>query len=272
MVGYDLRMRLARLWHGLRRRVAGSRTAPVAEPSIPFVHETSHHKSLHFSASETQSVMLKRAPWVLVEDYTRTMMGFLAFHPRPRRIAMIGLGGGSLAKFCYTALPHTAIDVVEINPHVIALRDEFCVPADDARFRVVLGDGAAFLRHATERYDALLIDAYTRSGIPRHLSTPAFYEDCRRVLHDSGVLVANLSGERAHRLAAPIANRFAHTFFLSENGDDNRVVYAFKSDVSPSPGEATLSASLMILTPILARVRAALSAALVARRCDSDSE
>ena len=56
-------------------------------------------------------------------------------------------GGGSLAKFCYRHLPDTCITVVEINPHVIALRDEFKVPPDDRRFRVVEADGVHFAAH-----------------------------------------------------------------------------------------------------------------------------
>jgi spermidine synthase len=261
LVRYDLRMRLVRLWCGLRRRLPGSAGAPNAEPSVPFVHETSHHKSIHFSASETQSVMLKRAPGALIEDYTRTMMGFLAIHPRPRRIAMIGLGGGSLAKFCYAMLPHTAIDVVEVNPHVVALRDEFCVPPDDARFRVILDDGAAFLRHTAERYDVLLIDAYTRDGIPPHLTTSAFCHDCRRALHDSGVLVTNLYGGQAHRLIGLIEGIFPTSFFLSENGGENRVVFASPSPVLSSAGKFPLPASSTILLPVLTRVQAALTTA-----------
>ena len=64
-----------------------------------------------------------RDPSALDLEYTQTMMGFLLFLPQPQRIAMIGLGGGSLAKFCHRYLPRTRIQVVEINPHVIALRD-----------------------------------------------------------------------------------------------------------------------------------------------------
>ena len=44
-------------------------------------------------------------PDALVTAYTRKMMAFLLFNPAPKRIAMVGLGGGSLAKFCYRNLP-----------------------------------------------------------------------------------------------------------------------------------------------------------------------
>ena len=76
-------------------------------------------------AAWTQSCMLLDAPDVLALDYTRTLMGFLLFDPRPRSILMVGLGGGSLAKYCHRHLPQADITVVEINPHVIALRERF---------------------------------------------------------------------------------------------------------------------------------------------------
>ncbi len=55
-------------------------------------------------------------------------MGFLLFNPRPQHIGMIGLGGGSIQKYCHRYLPHTEISVAEINPDVITLRDCFRVP------------------------------------------------------------------------------------------------------------------------------------------------
>src|SRR3954469_7553993 len=87
----------------------------------PFVHQTQKMKSLHFSIAEIQSCMELARPDSLDLSYTRTMMGFLLFHPMPLRIGMIGLGGGSLAKFCYRHLVRADITVLEINPHVIAL-------------------------------------------------------------------------------------------------------------------------------------------------------
>src|SRR5688572_15897680 len=122
----------------------------------PFVYEGLNSKALHFSICEIQSRMKLDDPYALDIEYTRTMMGFLLFQPDPRHIAMIGLGGGSMAKFCHRYLPGARIHVVEINPHVLALRDEFHVPPDDHRFRVIRGDGAHFVRYRSMRSDVLV--------------------------------------------------------------------------------------------------------------------
>ena len=75
--------------------------------------------------------------------YTRAMMGGLMFMPRARDFLMIGLGGGSLAKFIHRRLPRARVTAVEINAQVlIAARTMFGVPRDGKRFTALLGDGA----------------------------------------------------------------------------------------------------------------------------------
>lgn len=229
----------------------------------PFVHETRSYKSLHFCVRQTQSRMLKRDPDALVIDYTRTMMGFLLLNAQPRRIGMLGLGGGSLAKFCYRFLSQTRIDVVEINPHVVALRDEFCVPPDDERFRVHLGDGAAFVAELRDELDVLLIDAYTRNGLPSHLSTPTFFSSCRRALRDDGVLVANLYCPESQVLVERLRDVFREEVScVDEEDGTNRVVFACSGGQRRAPPRVALRAPDPIpqacwesLLPDFARVR-----------------
>ena len=158
----------------------------------PFVKEDGAGKSLHFTLGELQSRMLMARPWQLEIDYTRTMMGFLLFNPAPAHIGMIGLGGGSLAKFCYRCLPASRMTVLEINPYVIALRREFQVPDNDQRFKVIAADGALFLKIEAPVFDVLLVDGFDQQGQPAALCTPGFYADCLASLSPDGVLVVNL--------------------------------------------------------------------------------
>ena len=163
----------------------------AARAAVPIVRESLTAKSLYFSIEEVQSRMQLRRPDALDLRYTRTMMGFLMFAPAPRDILMIGLGGGSLAKFCHRHLPKCRFEAVEINPRVIALRDQFGIPPDGPRFRVVEADGAAFLRASVQRYDVVLLDAFGPGGLPPPLGTQRFYDDCLDALQPGGVLVAN---------------------------------------------------------------------------------
>ena len=76
----------------------------------PFLVENRKTRSLCFGIDGgVQSEMLLDDPETLVAAYTRKMMGFLLFRDRPREVVMIGLGGGSLAKFCHRHLPATTM-------------------------------------------------------------------------------------------------------------------------------------------------------------------
>jgi spermidine synthase len=197
----------------------------------PYVHETPQSRALHFSICEVQSRMQVRRPDALDLEYTRTMMGFLLFHPAPRQLTMIGLGGGSLAKFCHRHLPHTQIRAVEINPHVIALRDTFRVPPDGPRFTVVRGDGATVVREAAVPCDVLLVDGYDNGGLPSRLGMARFYDDCRDALEPGGVLVVNLHA--GHHRFDILVDRMRRSFdgkvLLVDAADrSNTIVFAFK--------------------------------------------
>jgi len=200
----------------------------------PFVHEEDGTRSLHFTYGELQSRMHLQRPDALEVEYTRTMMGFLLFKCRPRSIVMIGLGGGSLAKFCYRHLPGAQITAVEINPQVIALREQFLVPGDDARLRIVQADGADFVAEAASPCDVLLVDGFDRDGMPPRLCTQGFYDDCHCMLSAGGIMVANLHVE--HPEYAIFVDRIVRSFegsvlVVNIRREGNAVVFASRGDL-----------------------------------------
>jgi spermidine synthase len=207
---------------------------------VPVVREALDSRTLSFSSSEIQSRMQLLAPDALDLEYTRTMMGFLMFRPEPSRIAMLGLGGGSMAKFCHRHLPGSQLLVVEINPHVIALREAFQVPPDDSRFRVLAGDAAQFVAETDARFDVLLVDAFDAQGTPPALCTQRFYDDCLDVLEPGGLLVMNMhAGHPLFDVFAERLNRSCggHLLRVPDRDGTNTVVFACKGQ--PLPALAT---------------------------------
>ncbi|MDP3651647.1 MAG: transferase [Rhodoferax sp.] len=203
----------------------------------PFVYEEADSKSLHFVIHQLQSRMRTSRPNELQVDYTRSMMGFLLLNRHPRHIVMVGLGGGSLAKYCYQHLPQTRFTAVEINPHVIALRKEFLIPEDCARFAVVQADGADFVREAQGSIDVLLVDGYDHQGQPPQLCSLAFYTACRQALAAQGVLAVNL--DDTHPLYELFVARLGQVFEgniaeVAVNTYGNVIVFA-SVDVAISP-------------------------------------
>lgn len=167
----------------------------------PRVEEAGGVRALTFGGGVVQSSMRLAEPYALDLGYTRAMMGFLLFCPEPRDILIVGLGGGSLSKYCHRHLPQVRITSLEIDPEVIALRERFRVPPDDERFRVVQADAAAYLSGGDVEADVILLDGYDAQGLPDVLSSESFYADCWRTLSAQGVLVVNLWGNDVHRSA-----------------------------------------------------------------------
>ena len=166
----------------------------------PFLVEDREFRAMCFALDgSTQSEMRLADPEELVSAYTRKMMGFLLFRSRPRHILMIGLGGGSLVKYCHRHLPTTYITAVEIDAEVIALRTHFHVPPDDSRLRVVNEDGAqhvATMANAEQHTDVMLVDAYDRQGIANAVVSHLFLDNARQVLSPRGVFVMNLAEDK----------------------------------------------------------------------------
>lgn len=158
----------------------------------PFIAQDGNLQSLHFSHGEVQSSMRLDRPDELQVDYTRTMMGFVLLQPQPRGIGLIGLGGGSLVKFCHRHLGTARITAVEINPQVIALRRQFRIPDDGERLSVLAADGAQWVRESRGGLDVLLVDGFDAGGQPPALCSQAFYDGCFQALASGGVLVVNL--------------------------------------------------------------------------------
>lgn len=182
-------------------RSAVLRRVETGDYDKPFVLDDGTTRSLHFSLALIQSTMSLKDPFALELDYTRAMMSFLLFLPRPRHLLMLGLGGGSLVKYCHRHLGSARLTVVEIDPHVIAFRDEFEVPPDDGRLQVIQGDGAAWVADCSERPDVILLDAFDRDGLSGSVSNETFYGEVCAALAGRGWLVANLAGDKAERVA-----------------------------------------------------------------------
>lgn len=191
-----------------------------------------HYVALQFTHRQTQSRMRAAEPGHLLVDYTRTMLAALLWRPRPRRIGVIGLGGGSQVKFCHAQLPGACIEAVENHPGVLALRHEFAIPDDDARLAVVLDDGARFVAARRGAFDLLLLDGYDASGIPQALSTQAFHDGCRAALAPRGVLAANLFCGDADRHVAQLRRAFGEdrVLVVGEARMSNRVAFCWTGD------------------------------------------
>ncbi|MDS4022137.1 MAG: fused MFS/spermidine synthase [Candidatus Competibacter sp.] len=133
-------------------------------------------------------------PNQFVFSYTKMMMGALYLNPNPRKILIVGLGGGVLPTALAGMFPDAAIDIVEIDPAVVRVARQFFDFNPSQRVRVFEEDGRVFVKRAGksgQRYDLVMLDAFDHEYIPEHLLTREFLLEVKTLLTADGVLVAN---------------------------------------------------------------------------------
>jgi len=86
------------------------------------------------------------------------------------------------------------VDVVEINPGVVPVAERF-FDLDVSKIRLSIDDGRHFLNRCTNRYDAVILDAFLGDSSPCHLMSREAFDSIRRVLRPGGVLVINSFGD-----------------------------------------------------------------------------
>ena len=220
----------------------------------PCVQKKDDALILHFQTRALQSQMSLSDPSRLVLDYTRTMMGFLLFVPEPKKIAMIGLGGGSIAKYCKAYLPEAAFTAVDISPEVIALRKTIQIPDDDERFSILCQNGAFFMEEAAllpdkEKYNVILVDGFDEGGQPPDLANRAFYQDAFAALKTGGVLVVNYCADTADykKAYSHLKNVFSHkTLLITAEDGANEIAFASRAKNFP-PNAKVLKERLSVL-------------------------
>jgi spermidine synthase len=160
------------------------------------VSEEDGVRSLHLGGDAIQSSIRLKRPDELALDYTRAMMAFLLFQPLPREVLMIGLGGGSMARYIHQRMPGTRTTVVEINAKVLAAaRSLFHFPVNDARLNVEIACGADYIADHAESADVLLVDGFDDGKQPGVLCTQAFYDAAYAALRPGGVMAVNFMAE-----------------------------------------------------------------------------
>jgi spermidine synthase len=155
------------------------------------VEEDDEARYMYFDHT-LQSAMNLKDPTALRLIYSRyASLGF-AFRPDAKKMLIIGLGGGSIAKKAHKEIPSLDIDAVEIDPEVIAIAKSLFDVHESKRLHLHAQDGRLFLTRTQNRYDIILLDAYYKDAMPFHLATKEFFELAHRKLTPNGIIVANL--------------------------------------------------------------------------------
>ncbi len=204
--------------------VLGMRVAPAAEPKTLYEKQSPYSlvvvteddnglRTLRFEKDGVrQSVVKPDDPDHIELAYAKVMPVGLALVEAPRRILVVGLGGGTIPSFLHKHYPRTRIDVVDIDPVVVDVARRFFGFREDDYLQAYVDDGRRFIERCREPYDIIFLDAFGSESIPYHLATREFLEAVRKALTRKGLVLANVWSSGLNPLYASMVRTYQDVF------------------------------------------------------------
>jgi len=147
-----------------------------------------------------ESVLDLNQPSKLLVPYTRFMFLSYAFRPQQEKVLIVGLGGGSMVHFLRNYDPELMIDVVEIDPKIVSIADQYFGVRSGANVKIMAVDGFEYLSKTTSKYDVIYMDAFLKpsaqtdaTGVPLAMKTAQFYKQVQAALKPNGLVAFNLN-------------------------------------------------------------------------------
>jgi predicted membrane-bound spermidine synthase len=164
-----------------------------------------------------------------------------------KRVGIIGLAGGTIAREYTAADPGVQIDGVELDPAIVQVGRTY-FGMTEPNLHVHIGDGRAYLRATHNQYDVIAIDAFQQPYIPFQLTTKEFFQEVRAHLSPMGVVCLNTGHtHNDYRLAQAFVNTLSQVFpsvyVFNLPGTFNTEIMATMQPTSLSVFEANLRAA-----------------------------
>jgi spermidine synthase len=207
-----------------------------------FVSEFRGVRSLHLasainsdsSCAPIQGSMRLAVPEQIELEYVQQMNVWMLFNMLPQHIVQLGLGAAALTKFCYRYFPDAKVTAIDLNPKVIQMcRDQFKLPENDARLKVLESDAFDFVCSGARRasIDVMQVDLYDAEAEGPVLDSVEFYQACADCLTSEGMLTVNLfaNEEQRKKNIAAMQACFDVVVWLPEVHNANVVAIAFKT-------------------------------------------
>ncbi|MBI5378234.1 MAG: fused MFS/spermidine synthase, partial [Thaumarchaeota archaeon] len=169
----------------------------VYEKETPYSHldviDSNQMRSMYLNGL-LHSKMNMEKPDELVVEYTKYFHLGNIMNPDFKKVLFIGGGGFSGPKNFLSTYPDAKIDVVEIDPDTIQAAKTYFKVNDSPRLRIFNEDARVFLANNDDKYDIIILDAYSKYYVPFHLMTLEYFELVKNRLEPDGVIVSNLIG------------------------------------------------------------------------------
>lgn len=160
-----------------------------------------------------QSAIKPDAPLQLELPYSRTAMLSLAvLDGPPKKVLVLGLGGGAMPKYLRKLYKDVEIEAVDIDPGVVKVAKKFFGFAEDKKLKAHVGDGRKWIEEAKGGWDLVFLDAYGKGSIPRHLATVEFLKMVKGKLAPGALVIGNVWEPASNPLYERMARTYAEVF------------------------------------------------------------
>lgn len=175
----------------------------------------------YWEGGDNQSVADRNG--VSLAEYIHAMFDLLR-QAKARDVLMIGCGGGTLATMLHRA--GVKVTIVDISAASFDIaRRYFHLPGEVKRH---VADGRRFLRRSGARYDAIVLDAYSGSTMPKQFLSAAFFDFAKSRMKPRGaiflanLLVADDNDRSPDRIVRRMRQTWRQARLLDADGWDNR--------------------------------------------------
>ena len=198
---------------------------------------------------EPQSAGKVNDPDHIEFEYVQAMPVALALVKEPKRVLVVGLGGGTLPNLLHKHYPQLVIDTVDIDPDVVDVAKKFFGFREDTTMHAYVGDGRKFIEECKAPYDIVFLDAYGSEDIPYRMATKEVLHAVRRATAPTGIVASNIWAAGANRLHDPMVRTFQEVFdsvyIVAVKEDPNEIVLALPTKTAVARAElARLSSQL----------------------------
>jgi spermidine synthase len=172
----------------------------------------------------------------------------LVWKSLPKKIYVIGFGGGTLPRFFHHYFANAIVECADIDQKVVEVAQKFFGIQFDDRLKVAIQDGREYLaqQNSTLKNDIIIVDAGFGSGyMPYWLVTQEFYQLCKTRLSSAGVLVVHLFHKQEFNAAAvkTIQTVFAQVYICNLKAGNSIVIATNAPDLAKN--EIFLKAELI---------------------------
>ncbi len=174
-----------------------------------------------------QSGSLKNGSNELVFWYTQKIADVVQQAPKHDSILILGGGAFSLPRYFSEKYPEAQITVVEIDPELAVVAEEYFYYKPAQNITTISEDARAFLQKNNKTYDIIVVDAFSDTNVPFTLVTKEYAAALKQATHSSSQVVVNLivstkgaCGELFAGINASYKESFGHAAYFPHYKDN----------------------------------------------------